>query len=175
MFENEEWRQIEDFPHYLISNYGRVKREGKVEARQVSVSDKGFPVVTLYGRDSKTRYLRQINKLVADAFVPKPAFDDPQRPSNAVWHIDGDLTNCRAENLMWDTRARVIEWNEMHRTGRPQWKTPRVRNNRTGAVYENAYECGMAEGETESKILWRIEKQARHEYDEAARYCYLRD
>lgn len=169
MFENEEWREIEDLPHYMVSNYGRVKHRDRVEARAVTINDRGVPVVTLYGRDSKTRYLRQINKLVATAFLPPPIYSD----ETSVWHIDGDLRNCRADNLLWDTLAHVREWNEMHRSGVPAHQTPPVMNNRTGAVYDNAYECGMAEGKLESAIIWRIEKQARHEHDENARYRYL--
>lgn len=175
MFENEEWRIIEDFPHYSVSNYGRVKHQNSVEARKITVNDKGFPIVTLFGADSKTRYLRQINALVAKAFVPKPAFDDPLYPANSVWHIDGDLLNCKADNLRWDTRPRVLEWNEMHRRQRPAHTTPRVRNNRTGETYESAYACAMAEGEVESRIIWRVERQALHMWDENARYCYIRD
>lgn len=176
MFENEEWREIEDFPHYMISNYGRVKRVGQTEARKVAINDRGFPIVTLYGADSKTRYLRQINKLVADAFVPKgPFYDDPTIPENSVWHIDGDLTNCRADNLTWKSRAAVLEWNEMHRTGSryKHFANTKVKNNRTGVIYENTYECAMAEGLPETVIVNRIEKQALHMEDDNARYRYI--
>lgn len=171
MFENEEWREIEDFPHYKISNYGRVKHVDRIEARKITVNERGFPVVLLSSKTSATRYLRQINTLVAKAFLDPPIFEDQK----AIWHIDGDLTNCRVENLRWETRARVLEWNEMHRTLVPQIKTPRVRNNRTGDEYENAYECGMAEGMLESAIVWRIEQQARNMEDPNARYMYIFD
>lgn len=172
MFENEEWEPIQEFPHYLVSNLGRVKRYDSVSARKISVNDKGFPIITIYAQDSKTRYLRQINKLVAIAFLPPPF--DP-RFDTAVWHIDGDLLNCKADNLRWDTRHRVVDWNEMHRRREPRLKTPRVKNNRTGIIYENAFECGMAEGETEEKIVWRVERQAMHMEDDRARYRYIFD
>lgn len=174
MFENEEWREIADFPHYKISGHGRVQHVDRREPRKISINDKGFPIVTLFGSDRKTRYLRQVNKLVAEAFVPKPVYDEPGiYDLNSVWHLDGDLTNCRATNLKWEIRPAVLEWNEMHRTRQPKFKTPRVRNNRTGITYENAYECAMAEGELESKIVWRIERQALHMEDDNARYRYI--
>lgn len=161
MFENEQWRVIADFPHYHISNYGRVKKHDSEKARRISINDRGFPIITLYGADSKTRYLRQINKLVADAFLHPPKFDD----ETAVWHLDGDLTNCRAENLRWDTRSRVLEWNEMNRTGRAKFDTPPVYNTRTGETYEDAFACAMAEGRLESEILMRCEKGSpRYKY-----------
>lgn len=169
MFEGERWKPIDEFPHYLISDHGRVKRDGAVSARKVSLNDRGFPVITLYGQDSKTRYLRQINKLVAEAFLPQSIYQD----ETAIWHIDGDLNNCRADNLRWALRSQVLEWNEMHRDRRPKFHTPQVRNNETGYIYDNAYECGMAEGELESKIVWRIEKQAMNPYNETAKYSYI--
>lgn len=169
MFEDEKWRVIEEFPHYLISTHGRVRHQNRVEARKITINDRGFPIVVLFGADSKTRYLRQVNKLVADAFLPP----SNEREATSVWHIDGDLTNCRLENLMWETRSRVLEWNEMHRTHKPKYDTPRVKNNRTGEVYANAYECAVAEGLLESKIVWRIETQSGDLFDENARYRYL--
>lgn len=171
MFENEIWHEIEEFPHYRVSNYGRIKHVDRNEARKVTVNERGFPVVLLSSKNTPTRYLRQVNKLVAQAFLPPPQFDD----ETAVWHIDGDLTNCRAENLRWEMRSRVLEWNEMHRTGQPKFRTPKVKNNRTGEVYENAYECAMAEGMLESAVVWRVERQARHIEDDNARYRYVFD
>ncbi len=169
MFENEEWVEIEDFPHYHISQYGRVKRLDSTEARKVTLNDKGFPIITLYGQDSKTRYLRQINKLVATAFLPPPQYPD----MTYVWHLDGDLSNCNVSNLRWDTRSRVLEWNEMHRARKPKYETPRVMNNRTGITYENALECALSEGRLESEIVWRVERQARSFEDPDARYRYI--
>lgn len=170
MFEDEDWRNVVELPHYMVSNYGRVVHVDRpTQPRAITINDKGFPVVTLYGGDSKTRYLRQINKLVAAAFLPQPIFDNETQ----VWHIDGNLQNCHVSNLKWETRPRVLEWNEMHRSLKPAYKTPRVRNNRTGRVYANAFECAMAEGRLESDIVWRVERQARNTEDDAARYRYL--
>lgn len=171
MFENEEWKPIDELPHYLISNLGRVRLADSTTVRKIAINDRGFPIVVMYGRDSKTRYMRQINKLVADAFLRPPRFHN----EIAVWHKDGDLLNCRADNLMWDTRSRVLEWNEMNRRKRPKYVTPRVRNNRTGIDYDSAYHAAMADGLLETEVLWRIEKQAMSPYDDNARYRYLED
>lgn len=169
MFENEEWRPVDEFPHYVVSNYGRVKHTERVDARKVTVNERGFPVILLSSATSPSRYLRNVNQLVAKAFLPPPRFSD----ETSVWHIDGDLSNCRADNLRWEMRSRVLEWNEMHRTRLPKYQTPPVMNNRTGQVYENAFECAMQEGLLESAIVWRVERQARHVEDENARYRYV--
>ena len=169
MSEEEIWLPIRDFEQYQVSNLGRVLRKDGTGPRKIALNHKGFPSVTLYAEDSTSRYLRQVNKLVAEAHLPAPRFSD----MTAVWHIDGDLLNCRADNLLWDTRARVLEWNEMHRRGRPSLVTPKVKNNRTGITYDNAYTCGMAESQLESSIVWRVERQGRHPEDDAARYRYV--
>lgn len=169
MFENEEWRTVEELPHYLISNYGRVKHIDRINARNITVNERGFPVVLLNSANTATRYNRQINHLVAHAFLPQPEYSN----MTSVWHIDGDLINCRADNLKWETRPRVLEWNEMHRTLTPRLTTPPVKNNRTGVIYNNAFECGMAEGRTESEVVWRIENAAGGLYDESSRYMYV--
>jgi hypothetical protein len=172
VFENEQWRPVNEpqLSHYQVSNYGRVSNpKFPDKVLNLYIKDTGFPVVTLYGADSKSRYLRQINQLVAGAFLePSP---DPKE--NAVWHLDGDLLNCDLDNLKWERRARVLEWNEMHRNPVPQFKTPVVRNNRTNIEYPNAFECAMTEGRLESDIVWRVERQAMHTEDDRARYRYI--
>lgn len=166
----EEWKDIESFPLYEISSYGNViHKERPTILRKISINLQGFPIVVLYGPDKKTRYPRQINKLVAQTFLPPPLYEN----ETAVWHIDGDLLNCHVSNLKWDTRPRVLEWNNMHRVGRPSYPTPRVKNNRTGVIYENAYECAMEEGQLESTIVFKVERQARHLEDDHARYRYI--
>lgn len=169
MYEDEQWVPMEEFPHYLISNYGNVKHADRSEARKITTNERGFPVILLSSATSPTRYLRQINKLVALAFLPPPFYPD----EITVWHKDGDLSNCHVDNLKWERRDRVLEWNEMHRLRRPRYRTPRVKNNRTGIVYENAFECAMDEGLLESAIVWRVERQATDIYDDRARYRYI--
>jgi hypothetical protein len=63
----------------------------------------------------------------------------------------------------------------MHRRGKPQYTTPPVKNNRTGEIYKDAYDCAMQEGVLESHIVWRIEKQSGSLFDESARYRYVPD
>lgn len=168
--EDEVWKPINEFPHYLISSYGRVRHRNRDTPRKIAVNEKGFPVILLSSATSPTRYLRQVNTLVAKAFLRQPLFDD----YTAVWHKDGDLTNCHYENLMWERRDRVLEWNEMHRNG-PRFETPPVKNNRTGEIYKDAFDCAIHEGELESVIVWKIEKQSSSLYDANARYRYVPD
>lgn len=175
MLENELWASIDGFSSYEISNHGRVRHIDRLDTiKKISVNYLGMPVVVLFSGEGSVRYLRQINKLVATAFI------DPVDPEWAdapdriyVWHIDGDLLNCRANNLRWDTKTRVSEWNRMHRLGVPQFRTPMVKNNATNEIYGNAYECAKAEGFLESHIIWKIERQSSDVFSERAAYRYV--
>lgn len=169
MFDEEEWRVIEDFPHYLVSSHGNVRHIDRINPRSIRVSPDGFPVIALLCNPSPLRYLRHVNKLVATAFLPPPQSPD----ENTVWHKDGNLRNCRADNLMWEMRSRVLEWNDMHRRGKPRYDTPRVQNNRTGMIYANAFECAMHENMLESQVIYKIEVQNDSFFDPNERYCYV--
>lgn len=168
MFQGEEWAVIEEFPQYLISSHGRVKHKDRTNARKVGINARGFPVIIMHTSNS-IQHLRQINQLVARAFLPPP-----ERVSeNSIIHLDGDLTNCHYMNLRWATRSEVIEWNRMRRSDQARYKTPPVRNNITGRVYKDAYECALAEGRFESDIVHLVEVEADNVWDKTAKYSYV--
>ncbi len=164
---NEEWRPIDDFP-YLVSNFGNVVHESRPSTiRKLGLNHQGFPTLTLFHTNNPSRYVRQVNKLVANAFLTPPE----DLLETAIWHFDGDLTNCRVDNLKWERRDRVLDWNEAHRRGTPKYRTPRVMNTHTGEEYENAYECAMAEGVLEGSVIHHIE--TRQSYPERGDWRYV--
>lgn len=169
MIQEEIWRPVDGFPDYQVSNLGRVIHlERPNTTRKTSVNHQGFPTLVLFHKDhAGARYLRQLNKLVAMAFI-----GPPPRKMDSVWHLDGDFQNCQADNLKWDMRARVLEWNDMNRTGTPKFRTPRVMENKTGRIFNNAYECALAVGDIETAVVTHIEKYPL-QYVDRARYQYV--
>ena len=112
LFEDaEEWRPIKEFPHYLVSNVGRVKlaRTGeiKVQKREVTRRANGtvssqYKVVILSdhkGQQGKN-YRRLVHRLVALSFL-----GDPPSPEHTVDHVDTDTTNNVLTNLRWASLA----------------------------------------------------------------------
>ena len=101
--EKEEWRPIQDHPRYEISSFGRVrtvttatKWAGHIHGHRSRRDNKGYPQTQLSLGDSK-RVTVKIHRLVAEAFLgPRPA-------GLLVNHLDGDKTNCRADNLHYVT------------------------------------------------------------------------
>ncbi len=100
----EEWRPIEGWPDYEVSNFGQVKRItswgcGKAGRIRKPIIVSGYLAVTLTHR-SGARKLLTIHRLVAKAFLPPPVSPDME-----VNHKDADRRNPRVENLEWITRA----------------------------------------------------------------------
>lgn len=96
----EEWRDIEGFDGYQVSNIGRVKtlnynRTGEERILQTVEGGKKYLVLTLC-KDGK-KYNRKVHRLVAEAFIPNPD-NKPQ-----IDHINTDRTDNRVENLRWVT------------------------------------------------------------------------
>lgn len=103
--EQEVWRDVKGFEGlYQVSNYGRVKsidryiedKNGNIRYRHgklLSVCNiKGFKATSLTLQNKS--YSKFIHKLVAENFIPD------YNNEITVNFIDGDITNCRLDNLM---------------------------------------------------------------------------
>lgn len=103
----EEWRPIEAYPDYVVSNLGKVMRV-KPDARNHRVS--GVPLrsaarnghayhcVTLCREGAKETV--RLSRLVCAIFN-----GPPPSPRHHCAHNDGNPSNNRAENLRWATPA----------------------------------------------------------------------
>lgn len=98
----EEWKNIEDFPGYQVSNTGKIRsfmnnRHGIVkeshELKQIH-NQRGYPTVML-GRGNR----KLVSRLVAAAYIPNPN-DLP-----LVRHMDDNPKNNEVDNLSWGTQA----------------------------------------------------------------------
>lgn len=90
----ENWKIIEEFPNYLISNYGNIKTLKTLENRTTHINS-GYELVVF--NVGEKRYSRLVHRLVAIAFLPNPE-DKP-----CVNHLNGIKTDNRAANLEWVT------------------------------------------------------------------------
>ena len=107
---NEEWRDVQGFPNYAVSNFARVKRlkyiryylDGRVrhnEERIVKQTSKdGYKMVRLFNeKTGRKGILVKTHRLVAIAFIPNP----DNKPY--IDHINTIRDDNRIENLRWVT------------------------------------------------------------------------
>lgn len=98
--KEEQWKVIEEFPDYEVSDKGRIRRltsaqstyNGKI--KKTIINNAGYECVTF---KSDKRYCRTVHRLVAIAFLQKPD------GCCEVNHIDENKLNNTVENLEWCT------------------------------------------------------------------------
>lgn len=86
----EEWRQINEYPAYEVSDWGRVRHGDRILKQRVGTTR--YYIIEL-GR-SKTF---KVHRLVALTFLPNP--DNKSQ----VDHINRDKLDNRLQNLRWAT------------------------------------------------------------------------
>ena len=102
----ELWRDIEEFPNYQVSTWGRIR--GYYGILSPYTTEKGYLKVGLM-KDG-VLYKRRVNRLVAQAFIPNPD-NLPQ-----VDHIDGNKQNNSFSNLRWvDNKTNQDYYQELKR------------------------------------------------------------
>lgn len=93
----EEWKSLDDFPNYIISNLGNVKN---IKTNKYLVGDHntmGYRRVVLREKGFSKRYF--VHRLVAYLFV------EGYSENLVVNHIDGNKQNNVFTNLEWVTRS----------------------------------------------------------------------
>ena len=94
--KREQWKTIEGYPNYKVSNYGRVVNITTGKILKCGIPGLGRPSVNLYNSSGQhTRAL--VYRLVAKAFIDNP-HNYPE-----VNHINGSPWDSYFENLEWCT------------------------------------------------------------------------
>lgn len=93
----EQWRPIQEFPRYEISNLGEICNVLTAKTMKYRENGHGVVMVDLTREDGQ--YTRSVRSLVAKEFVTgeDEIFD-------TVISKDGDQRNFRADNLAWRPR-----------------------------------------------------------------------
>lgn len=116
----ENFRAINGYDNYEISNHGRVRNVNSRYILKNSISGKGYKMVglTLNGK----RKTKSIHRLIAEAFIDNP------NNYKCIDHIDRNKLNNELTNLRWAT----YKMNNCNRTSRGSI-------NFAGVSYEKKY------------------------------------
>ena len=95
---DEEWKIVENFPFYKISNYGRlINKHNKI--LKTRLQNSGYYFYSLYdGRGRKFQTQITVHKLVMMTFVGSNSGYD-------INHIDGNKLNNHIDNLEYITHS----------------------------------------------------------------------
>ena len=137
---NENWKPIEGYEGFFVSDLGRVKRQAYVkvlaDGSENEVEETFLPITTF--QDSK--YVSMLGKscllhlLVARAFL-----DAPDQPSSRVEFLDGDRSNCEASNLKWVSISDITKRDiaQGRRTNPLPYRGRRIQCVESGQTYDS--------------------------------------
>jgi hypothetical protein len=146
---NERWKEVDRFPGYSVSNFGRIRadRSGRI----LSLNENQYGLLQVGLMRDGIQFHRSVPLLVATAFIPQPSgpFDTPI-------NLDGDRRNNHVDNLMWRPRWFAIKYNQQFRHPYDNPITSPVVDLKTGEVSENSFECAKRYGFLERDLVLSI-------------------
>lgn len=101
----EEWKILDEFPMYEISNTGKVRNKKTKKEKKQRINKKGNYEVSIINKNDIQKVMN-ISKLVAMCFLKNP------KNYNLVYHKDGNKLNNSINNLVWKTDKNRYEIKE---------------------------------------------------------------
>lgn len=158
MITNEEWKKVNGFTRYEVSNMGNVRNIHTKEPKAIRRTKTGYCITDL--KENGKKKTAYVHRLVAEAFVTN-AFSLP-----CINHIDENKANNRADNLEWCT----AEYNNRYGTHNEKIKATKTRTQGKKVaqvdvgsgeilnVFDSITEAAKAVNLTKQAIGWAIAK-----------------
>lgn len=141
-----EWREIEDFSSYSVSNEGRVRNDNTGRIMALTLNQHGITQVGLMR--GGVQYKRGVALLVANAFLDPPMPTTFDTPIN----LDGDRLNNHMENLMWRPRWFAIMYHRQFYNGKLGFREPVMEIN-SGEEFPNSFAAATKYGLLDREIM----------------------
>lgn len=139
-----QWKEIEDFPGYSVSNFGRIRNDDTDRILALQRNQHGVVNVGLV-KDGM-QYKRSVALLVCLAWLPEQleAFDTPI-------HLDGDPSNNHIDNLMWRPRWFAMKYQRQFKGPVPSIRE-QIQELTTGYRYNNSMHAATTYGLLDKEI-----------------------
>lgn len=147
LYPEEQWVTIPNFHSYEVSDQGRIRNVDRDKIKRANSNQNGTLQVMLHR--GNISYRRSVAHLVAASFLPPPQ----RRDFNTVIHLNGDYSDCRAENLAWRPRFFAIRYHRQFRDDRRRGFTDPVEDLTTGRVYSSSWEAAIEHGLIDHQIF----------------------
>lgn len=141
-----EWRPIEEFPGYSVSHDGRVRNDKRDRVLAITKNQLGIFQVGL--TRGKKQYKRGVALLVAQAYLDLP----PSEAFNTPINLDGDRSNCAADNLMWRPRWFAISYHKQFFNGKLGFNEP-VMEIHTKEWFPTSWDAAIKYGLLDREIM----------------------
>lgn len=93
----ENWKNIDEYPNYSVSNLGNIRNDKRGKLLKLSMNTWGYCTVSLYKNGIERRL--SVHRLVAMSFIANPL------NKKEVNHINGNKRDNSTDNLEWMTRS----------------------------------------------------------------------
>lgn len=154
----EEWRVVQHFPNYSVSNTGLVRSDIEFKngnsGRILSVCQNQHGVAFVGLMHNGIQYKRSVAHLVAHAYLRQARSLKFNTPIN----LDGDRTNNHVDNLMWRPRYFAREYFQQFRHGVVRIARPIVEV-KTQEVFADSWTAALTFGLLDRDIYEAIDNR----------------
>lgn len=142
----DEWYPVEGFEGYSVNPLGQIRHDYSKRILGVRFNQFGVPYVGLMRNGRQC--IRSLPRLVADAFIERPnaIFDTPIQK-------DGNLENCRADNLTWRPRWYAVKYKRQFDVPYHHPIRSSIRVLEDDIVFRNSFEAACYYGVLEKEIV----------------------
>ena len=143
MYYDDDYREHQDYLNILVNPFGQFYNT-RTERSIATSKASGHLKVNLASVDGGYK-TRGVARIVAEVFNEPP----PNERFDTIIHLDGDVSNCFAGNLMWRPRWYAIKFHkqftfESFHTGYKNHE--KIREIDSGRLYTSIHEVCTTEG-----------------------------
>jgi hypothetical protein len=148
----DDWVPIKGFPGYSINPLGQVRKDSNGRLLQPRYNQYGVPYVGLMREWQQC--IRSLPRLVALTFL-----DPPSDIFNTPVQIDGDPSNCRADNIMWRPRWYAVAYKQQFDDRYDYPIEEPVRSTNDDEVFPNSLSAACRYGLLEREVVLSIQNR----------------